>query len=703
MKIHALIISLFVAFACAAVEHTQAASAGALDSGFNAGGVVRENIGNDDFNIPVDFVIDDFGRFITLSRVAGPNGPQFLLMRFINNGSVDTAYGTNGRVLISIGDGSSTFTPQAIARQADGKLLVAGDAGSNVRVVRINENGSLDTKFGTLGLATGGLGFGTSIAIQTDGRILIGGYYFNSQQSRGNDFLAVRFNTNGSLDVSFAGNGRAEFPISPGTGSDTVRRIIVQPDGKVVMLGKASNQQAAVRLMSDGGFDSTFGSSGVRVLPLYTSSTNDELYDAGIDSQGRIVLVGSSRPNGQTVSLLRRMNSSGNLDSSFGTSGSVLENETFLNALAIDADDRTITCGTRSTPAPFPLTLSRFSIFGEQDGLYGYDGYARVTIGNEMNCQRVKLQDDGKAVTLGYATEGTPIKTLVLTRHVSEPTNTIFDFDGDGKTDISLFRPGPGQWWYLRSSDSGNRAFAFGESTDTIVPADLTGDGKTDLAFWRPTTGEWYVLRSEDSTFFAFPFGATGDIPSPADFDGDGIADSAVFRPSSSTWFVQRSSDNQVATTPFGTAGDKPVPADYDGDGKVDVAIFRPTGGSGAGEWWYLRSSDGANRAFAFGAFTDLTVPGDYTGDGKADIAYFRPSTGEWYVLRSEDSSFYAFPWGSVGDMPAPGDYDGDGKIDAAVFRPSNSNWFALRSTAGPLILQFGITGDRPVPNAFVR
>ena len=281
-----------------------------------------------------------------------------------------------------------------------------------------------------------------------------------------------------------------------------------------------------------------------------------------------------------------------------------------------------------------------------------------------------------------------------------------FDMDGDGKTDISVFRPVGGsgsEWWYLRSSDGGNRAFAFGEATDTVVPADFTGDGKADLAFWRPASGEWFVLRSEDSTFFAFPFGAAGDVPSPADFDGDGKSDATVYRPSTNTWFTLRSSDGQVSAMPFGTAGDKPVPADYDGDGKADVAIFRPTGGSGGGEWWYLRSSDGANRAFAFGTATDLTVPGDYTGDGKADLAYFRPSTGEWYVLRSEDSSFYAFPWGASGDVPAPGDYDGDGKIDAAVFRPSNSNWFALRSTAGPLILQFGTTGDRPLPNAFVR
>ena len=277
------------------------------------------------------------------------------------------------------------------------------------------------------------------------------------------------------------------------------------------------------------------------------------------------------------------------------------------------------------------------------------------------------------------------------------------DFEGDGKTDVSVFRPGPGEWWYLRSSDGGNRAFAFGAATDNIVPADFTGDGKADIAIWRPGTGEWFVLRSEDSTFYAFPFGTTDDVPVPADFDADGKADPAVFRPSSSTWFARRSSDEQITITPFGATGDRPVPADYDGDGKAEVAVFRPAGGSGGGEWWYLRSSDGASRAFAFGTAADKTVPGDYTGDGKADIAFWRPGTGEWFIIRSEDSSFFAFPWGASGDVPAPGDYDGDGKMDAAVFRPLNSNWFALRSTAGPLILQFGAVGDQPVPGAFVR
>ncbi|HMS40480.1 MAG TPA: VCBS repeat-containing protein, partial [Pyrinomonadaceae bacterium] len=95
-------------------------------------------------------------------------------------------------------------------------------------------------------------------------------------------------------------------------------------------------------------------------------------------------------------------------------------------------------------------------------------------------------------------------------------------------------------------------------------------------------------------------------------------------------------------------------------------------------------------------------VQGDYTGDGKADVAFFRPSSSEWFVLRSEDFSFYAFPFGTSTDIPAPGDYDGDGRFDATVFRPSNSTWYSNRTTAGILIQQFGIAGDKPVPSAFL-
>lgn len=278
-----------------------------------------------------------------------------------------------------------------------------------------------------------------------------------------------------------------------------------------------------------------------------------------------------------------------------------------------------------------------------------------------------------------------------------------FDYDGDNKTDLSIFRPGPGEWWALRSSNGSNFALQFGNSTDKLVPADYTGDGKTDVAFWRPSNGNWFILRSEDFSFFAFPFGTTGDVPVPADYDGDGKADAAVYRESSLTWFISRSSGG-TDIIGFGAAGDKPVVADYDGDAKADIAIFRPNGASGpaASEWWVRRSSNASVLALQFGSSTDKAVQGDFTGDGKADVAFWRPSNGNWFVLRSENFSFFAFPFGANGDVPVPGDYDADGKIDAGVFRPSNQNWFIQRSTAGTLIQAFGIAGDIPTPSAYI-
>ena len=282
---------------------------------------------------------------------------------------------------------------------------------------------------------------------------------------------------------------------------------------------------------------------------------------------------------------------------------------------------------------------------------------------------------------------------------VTPNTRKAFDFDGDSKTDVGIFRPSTGEWWYLRSSDGGNRAFQFGASSDKIVPADYTGDGKTDVGIFRPLSGEWFILRSENASFYSFPFGSSGDIQVPSDFDGDGKADPAVFRPSDATWYIIRSSDGSTTIRQFGANGDRPIAADYDGDGKADLAIFRPSDGT----WWINRSGSQTTVVFSFGVSTDKTVPADYTGDGKADVAFWRPSSGEWFILRSEDASFYSAPFGASGDIPAPGDYDGDGRADLSVFRPSNNTWYINRTTAGIQILGFGASGDIPVPHAFVR
>lgn len=350
-------------------------------------------------------------------------------------------------------------------------------------------------------------------------------------------------------------------------------------------------------------------------------------------------------------------------------------------------------------------------------GLSGYvdfvEGRYLITaheIGHNLGAQHADApQGCDISIMNAQLTGSTPLSFCAVSREqingftsangscLSNLTNIRFDFDGDARADLSIFRPLFGEWWHLRSSDGGNSAVQFGNSNDRIVPADFTGDGKTDVAIFRPATGEWFVLRSENQSFYSFPFGLSTDIPAPGDFDGDGKADAAVFRSSNTTWYIMRSTGGTTIQQ-FGLNGDVPVVADYDGDNRDDIAVFRPA----TGEWWLLRSAAGL-VAFQFGNRDDKPAPGDYTGDGKADVAIFRPSNGNWFILRSENQSFYSFPFGTNGDVPAPADFDGDGRFDAAVFRPLTREWYVQRTTAGTLIQQFGIAGDKPVPGAFVR
>ena len=268
------------------------------------------------------------------------------------------------------------------------------------------------------------------------------------------------------------------------------------------------------------------------------------------------------------------------------------------------------------------------------------------------------------------------------------------NFDTDGKSDFSVWRPSTGTWYWLNSTDNSFSGAQFGSTGDRVAPGDYDADGKTDLGIFRPSTGTWYIQKSTGGVIIV-QFGSTGDIPVAGDYDGDGKADFALWRPSNGVWYIFRSSDLSYDIRQFGIPTDKIAQADYDADGKTDIAVYRPS----TGEWYVWKSSDNSTFVYQFGISEDKPVPADYDGDGKADFGVFRPSNGTWYVQRTT-AGFGAVQFGANGDKPVPTDYDGDGKTDFAVYR--NGLWFALRSTdLGVSIVSFGLAEDVPVPGGY--
>lgn len=262
------------------------------------------------------------------------------------------------------------------------------------------------------------------------------------------------------------------------------------------------------------------------------------------------------------------------------------------------------------------------------------------------------------------------------------------DFDGDGRSDFSIFRPSNSLWVTLRSG-GGTLVAQWGAPTDTLVPADYDGDGRTDVAIFRPSDSTWYIARSRDGSIVQ-PWGTSTDVPVPADYDGDGRADIAVYSPSNTTWYIWRSREG-FFVQPWGAAGVIPVPADYDGDGRADIAVYQPSNFT-----WYIMSSSASWVLQPWGGAGAIPVPGDYDGDRRADIAVYVPSNGTWYV-KASTGAWVLQPWGSATDIPVPSDYDGDGRTDIAVYRPSNGNWYVKSSAGAWIQLAWGIPSDVPI------
>lgn len=276
-----------------------------------------------------------------------------------------------------------------------------------------------------------------------------------------------------------------------------------------------------------------------------------------------------------------------------------------------------------------------------------------------------------------------------------------FDFDGDGKADISIWRPDTGEWFVLRSSDSSvstQNNFGLGSLGDRIVPGNYDGDLKTDFAYWRPSTGVWTIKQSSNNQNITFTLGQSGDVPVAGDYDGDGKTDIAVWRSSNGTWYYRKSADGSIQSYAWGAGTDVPVVGDFDGDNKTDFTVVRPSDSN----WYILQSSNGMTT-IQWGSIGDRLVPGDYDGDGKCDVGVWRANDNTWYVRKSSNGILQSLTWGISADYPVPADYDGDGKTDFAIWRTTSGEWWITNSSNNNQYgVSFGMTGDIPIPVSYV-
>lgn len=278
---------------------------------------------------------------------------------------------------------------------------------------------------------------------------------------------------------------------------------------------------------------------------------------------------------------------------------------------------------------------------------------------------------------------------------------TYNDYDGDGRTDLQVYRNSINTFFALRSTDGVFLEQQLGSPGDSVsLTVDWDGDGRSDFstarynaeALWRiipSTTGILQETRWGSSTL--------GDFFAAGDYDGDGKFDIGIFR--AGVWHIIESSTGNYRYEYWGQSGDVPAANDYDGDGRADLAIARSE--SGQRIWWIRQSSDGQVRVIPFGLSSDAFFTGrsDFDADAKADLLVIRNEGGQrvFYILRSSDGALQVQPWGLSSDVVKLGDYDGDGRTDPAVTRAINGQrvFFILQSTTGqPRYETFGLQGD---------
>lgn len=450
-----LILLALILFSISTIPRTLATTPGTLDTNFNGSGVATTNIGDTTSEQISALGIQSDGKIVAGGWVLSSGALKFALVRYTPSGLLDNAFGPNSNGTLTTLIGTDAVA-SALAIQSDGKIVLGGAASFSgvyrFALARYNINGLLDPTFGPNNNGTLTTPFGTSYApinalsIQTDGKIVVAGSSYGR-------FAVARYSSNGALDPSFGPN--ANGTVTTNIGADArVYAIAIQSDGRLVLGGFTRNVAgiwvfALARYTTNGALDSTFGPNGNGTLTTLVGTASPYIFESinalGIQSDGRIVAAGGAPVGVVPYSLIGRLalarySSSGMLDPTFGPNANgtmTTAMAAFSNgiALALQSNGKIVVGVQASISSPNLFGLARYTYTGLLDSTFGphANGTLTTSIGQSATPYAMALQPDGNIV-LGGSVATSTNALFAVARYIGDSTLPIIVSCGHGQS-----------------------------------------------------------------------------------------------------------------------------------------------------------------------------------------------------------------------------------------------------------------------------
>ena len=455
--------------------------------------------------------------FLALALLLGPLTPFLAPPPASANveraGDLDPTFSGDGKLTTDFGDNVNRIynRAHAVAIQPDGKIVAAGyasGASDDFALARYNANGTLDTGFGTGGRVrtdfNGATDQAHAVALQSDGKIVVVGQAYNGANTIGTqtDFALARYNANGTLDTGFGTGGRVRTDFNGA--KDQAHAVALQSDGKIVVVGQAytganaigtQTDFAVARYNANGTLDTGFSGDGKATLDF---GSVDEAWAVAIDNNGKIVVVGDSEDFA-----LARYNADGTLDTTFSGDGKLTTdfgNSTdLLYAVAVQSDNKIVVAGRGGDVGSYGFVLARYNVNGTLDTGFSGDGKVKTVFDQNATVRALAILDDGKILAVGHHFNGND-QELVMARYNSDGTlDNTFGSTNFGNSGTVVTNFGGTDFWVFGAGLQAN---------GKIVVAGVTGRNLNDVF----DGGNFGLARYTSSGALDGSFGSGGTV-----------------------------------------------------------------------------------------------------------------------------------------------------------------------------------------------